>query len=172
MFTDQRCNLHDNSFRLCTEIVRIVAQYGNCTVGHQGFSNETNQNGNAHRDDNPDRGNSTGGLDFSAVLNCHESQQNMRHSEIAKSPSQGGTDGQNVVRLCGIGCNIIGVVERKIARQSLCIFHDNVNTASLDNSKDNYHDQCNGHNNALEQVGCAGSQKSADAGIGNDDYST
>lgn len=39
-------------------------------------------------------------------------------------------------------------------------------------NKDNYHDQCNGHNNALEQVGCAGSQKSADAGIGNDDYST
>ena len=94
------------------------------------------------------------------------------HSEIAQSPSQGRTDGQNVVRLCGIGCNIIGVVERKIARQSLCIFHNNINTASLDNSKDNHHDQCNGHNNALEQVGCAGSQESADAGIGNDDYST
>ena len=172
MFTDQRCDLHDNGFRLCTEIVRIVAKYGNCTVGHQRFSDETNQNGNPHGDDHPDRGNSTGSLDFFAVLNCHESQQNMRHSKITKSPGQGRTDGQNVVRFCGIGCDVISLVKGKITRQSLCIFHDNVNTASLDNAKDNYHDQCNGHNNALEQVGCAGSQKSADAGIGDDDHST
>ena len=35
----------------------------------------------------------------------------MRHSEIAQSPSQGGTAGQNAVWFCRIGCNIIGVVE-------------------------------------------------------------
>ena len=96
----------------------------------------------------------------------------MRHTKVTKPPCQGGTDGQDGIWLRRIGGNVISLMEGQIARQRLCIVDDSIQSACLADTESNYHNQGNGHNDALQQIRCAGCQETTDAGIRNDDNST
>ena len=66
-------------------------------------ADQTDHDGNAHGDDNPDTCDSAGKLQLVFILDGHEAKQNMRHSKVAKSPGERGYDGKESIRAGAAG---------------------------------------------------------------------
>ena len=95
------------------------------------------------------------------ILNRHEAQQNMGHTEIAQCPRQCGADGQEAVGRCGLADGVVCHGQVQIACHASCVIHYGIKAACNMNPEEYDNQQRNTHHNPLNQVCGAGSQKAA-----------
>ena len=140
----------------------------NCAVCSQRIADNTDQNGNAHGNDHPDRGNAAGNLDLVLVVDRHKAQENVGHTEITQTPRQGGNDAQTAVRdQLAVCCPGTGKAE--VILDASRIFHHIIHAAGCVDAVNHQNHQRRSHHDALDQVSKACRQESAQAGVCDND---
>ena len=146
MLADDTCDTHDNSFTVWT------GQSVECTgFGHTKTDN-TDQNTCGHSDHYPYRGNTAGKYQFFLILDCHETDKNMRHTKVTESPCSSWENCQKVIFDFRTGGNIKGRCQRQITRKGGCVVHNGCPTTCSWDSIDQNDRKCTGHNDTLNKV--------------------
>ena len=114
---------------------------------------ETNQNGNAHGDDNPDRRDAAGLVELLFLADGHKAQQDVRHAKVAEAPCERGDDAQSAVRRGRAGRGVVALRHVEIARQRAGVVDDRVQSARLLHAEAHNDDERDRHEDRLDQVG-------------------
>ncbi len=94
----------------------------------------------------------------------------MRHSEIAEPPGERGDNRKRSVRRACIIREIVDLREGEISRNALGVFNNSADTARVVDTENHDDKQRDSHTYTLDKVGGAGSKKSADTCVGDDDH--
>lgn len=160
MLGEQGGNFYDNGFG-----IRSGQHLQRADFAH-GITDHTDKDGNEQGDYDPDGCNAAGQFQFFFILDCHKAEQDMRHTEISKSPCGSGNNGQGTVRSGLSGVYIIGKCHGEISRKLGGVVDNGTDTASSFYTKDQNYNQSNRHDDTLDKVRC-GSSKGSGAASGN-----
>ena len=155
MLGEQGGNFYDNGFGIRS------GQHLQCADFAHGITDHTDKDGNEQGDYDPDSCNAAGQFQFFLILDCHKTEQDMRHTEISKSPCGSGNNGQGTVRSGLSGVYIIGKCHGEISRKLGGVVDNGTDTASSFYTKDQNYNQSNRHDDTLDKVRCGSSKKSA-----------
>ena len=106
------------------------------------------------------------------MLDCHEAEQDVWHTEVAEAPCHGRDDGDEAIRVCRILVYIIYGGDGEVARQLLCVGDDGVDAACLYRSEDYDDGEGDGHHDALDEVCRRYCHETAHYGVCHDDDGT
>ena len=137
--------------RLDDDALRVGKLLQRSLLGEQ-VADEADEDGNGHGDDHPDGGDTAGGLDLVLVLDRHEAQNDMRHTEVAETPCQRRNDRQKVIGVRAAGFRIVDARQREVARNRLCVVQYSTHTACLGHTEHDDADQRCRHDNGLDEV--------------------
>ena len=138
--------------------------------GH-GEADNTDDNGDGQRNDTPDGTYAAAELQLAVILDCHEVVEDMGHTEVAKTPGQGGENHQRSVAACLTGVDVGGSSEAEVAGDLLCVCNDGINTAGGVDAEDENNDESKGHDNALDKACDRGCHEAAHCAVSNNDDS-
>ncbi len=127
---EQGRNFYDNGFG-----IRSGQHLQRADFAH-GITDHTDKDGNEQGDYDPDGCNAAGQFQFFFILDCHKTEQDMRHTEISKSPCGSGNNGQGTVRSGISGVYIIGKCHGEISRKLGGVVDNGTDTASSFYTKD------------------------------------
>ena len=98
---------------------------------------------------------------FLRVLDGHEPQQDVGHTEVAQAPGQSGHDGQQAEAGGAARGRVITPGQVQIAGQGPGVLHHSRRAAGLPDAEEDDDDQGDGHEDGLDQVGKAHGHKAA-----------
>ena len=131
-------------------------------------ADQTDKDGNAERDQDPNHRDTAGTLELVLVADRHEAQQNLRHTEVAQTPCHHRGDGQQTVgqRLAEHRKPLLdelyaGRVNRRVGKTEeleeagdiLCVGDNLTDTAGLDRRDHHDNGQRGDHHDGLHKVG-------------------
>ena len=167
LLAQQICNLNDSGLRLG---LRTEGHDGICL--RHGVSHNTDHDSDGHGNNHPDRGDTAGNLDLFGVLDAHEAQQDVGHTEVAQTPGHGGNDGQESIVADLSGGHIAQFGQAQIARHIVGIVAHSRPTAGRLDAEHQNDDQRQRHDDGLNQVGGGHRQETAQNGVDDDNCGT
>ena len=155
---------HNDGFGVVTTQLRHDIGIAECPAYH------ADQHRDTHRDHHPHRRDPAGQLQLFLVLDRHKAQQDVRHTEVAQSPRQGGDDMQQVIRIALTGGFRIRRRHRQIPRQIAHIVDNRIDPARGDGGIHQHKRNGKGHDDALDKVGGGSREEAARRGVSDNDH--
>lgn len=144
-------------------------EQGHLAGERDAVADDADDDGHEHRDAHPDAGNAARSGEHLFFPDGHEAQQDVRHAEIAEAPRERGEDRQQAVGRGSARRRVVGKRHVQIAGQGVCIVHDGLPAACDVDAKEHDHDQCQRHDDALDQVGGGHGEEAAEHCVADDD---
>ena len=130
------------------------------------------EHGDEHGDDHPDGGDAAGGLELGVILNGHEPQQDMGHTEVAQAPGQGGDDAQGREAARLVGGHVVALGQVQVAGHGGGVGRHGLPATGLADAEEDDEHQGKGHDDALDQVRGRHGQEAAQDRVADDDDGT
>ena len=137
-------------------------------LGHA-EAHHTDDDGGRHRDDHPHRGNAAAEDQLLLLLNGHETEQDVGHSEIAEAPRHRGDDVQQTVGGGCVGGRVVAGHHGQVAGQALGVGHHGVPAARRADAVHQHSHQRQRHDDGLDEVGGGHGAETAQNRITHDD---
>ena len=147
-----------------------VGDGGDDALVNHGQADDADEDSDGHGDKDPDGGDTTAELDLFRLFDGHEPEQDVRHAEVAQTPSGGAEGGQEAaVGDGGVGGCVIHMGHGQIAVHGSGVVAHVADAAGLTDAEADDADQRHGHDDGLHQVGGGGGHEAAGGGVSHDD---
>ena len=147
---------------------RAAEEFQRTDPGHA-EAHHADDDGGRHGDDHPHRGDAAAQDQLFLVLNGHEAEQDVGHSEVAQTPRHGGHDVQQAVRGGRVGVRIVAGQHGQVAGQALRIGDHSVPAACHAHAVDQHGDERQRHDDGLDEIGGGHGAEAAQNGVPHDD---
>ena len=157
------CNADDD--RLAGGAAQVLQR---ACLGHA-KAHHADDDGGGHGNDDPHAGNAAAEYQLLFILNGHEAEQDVGHSEVAQAPRHGGDDVHQAVRG---GRTLGGVVaghHGQVAGQALGVGHNGIPAARRANAVHQHSHKGQAHHDGLDEVCGGNGAETARDGIAHDD---
>lgn len=130
---------------------------------------KTNHNDSAQADDDPGHGDTARVLDFFGVLDGHEANQDMGHTEVTETPGEAGNQGDESNCLAGRG---VGEEAHQVGVLCVHCIHGSSEATTGNADDGGNHEHCDEHHGSLDEVSPADCEEAAHEGVAHDHHST
>ena len=147
---------------------RAAEEFQRTDPGHA-EAHHADDDGRRHGDDHPDGGDAAAENQLLLVLDGHEAEQDVGHTEVAETPRHGGDDVQQAVGRGPAGHSVVAGRHGQVAGKALGILHHSAPAACHDDTVAQHRNEGQRHDHRLDEVGGGDGAEAAEDGIAHDD---
>ena len=147
---------------------RAAEEFQRTDPGHA-EAHHADDDGRRHGDDHPDGGDAAAEHQLLLVLDGHEAEQDVGHTEVAETPRHGGDDVQQAVGRGPAGHSVVAGRHGQVAGKALGVLHHSTPAAGHDDAVAQHRDEGQRHDYRLDEVGGGDGAEAAEDGIAHDD---
>lgn len=153
------CNADDD--RLAGGAAQVLQR---ACLGHA-KAHHADDDGGCHGNDDPHTGNAAAEYQLLFILNGHEAEQDVGHSEVAQAPRHGGDDVQQAVRGGRALGGVVAGHHGQVTGQALSVGYNGIPAACRTNAVHQHSHKGQAHHDGLDEVGGGNGAEAARDGI-------